>query len=40
MCKASAYLLVGNAEQHKLTLIVESLFNRDYPEGLTSNSLE
>ncbi len=37
---ASAYLYVDHAQQHKLTLLVENLFDRDYPAGLTSNGLE
>ena len=37
---ASAYLYVDHAQQHKLTLLVENLLDRDYPAGLTSNGLE
>ncbi|MEM7969025.1 hypothetical protein Q4R71_04390 [Morganella morganii] len=31
---------MDHAQQHKLTLLVENLFDRDYPAGLTSNGLE
>lgn len=36
---AGAYLYADQAQQHKLSLLVENLLNRDYPAGLTSNGL-
>ncbi|MEG0277952.1 MAG: TonB-dependent receptor [Morganella sp. (in: enterobacteria)] len=36
---AGAYLYADHAQQHKFSLLVENLLNRDYPAGLTSNGL-